>query len=226
MLPGIGRGQAGHGSHRAGALGLEVSAPRRGEEARREHHHRRAEVPRGARGHDGRHELPVADGLRDEPGRGHRADLAVEPRRADGERGPDRCGRSLALQWTEQLPQHQGDRGLGDHPWDERRREGNGPLAAADPAAVPLLGRRRGSRRSSEGVQHLWPQPVRQGRHDDGRPVEAGGTEGGPGPARGPRHCAGLLRRRLAPDGWRPGHDLPAAGQRDAGGRPAVGPRS
>ena len=41
------------------------------------------------------------------------------------------------------------------------------------------------------------------------------GLKGGPGPAGGPRHRPGPLRRRLARDGRRPGHDLPAAGQRD-----------
>src|SRR4029078_3299559 len=53
--------------YRAGALGLEGSTRRRGQEPRLEHLHRRAEVHRGARWHDGWHKLPVADGLRDEP---------------------------------------------------------------------------------------------------------------------------------------------------------------
>jgi hypothetical protein len=36
---------------------------------------------------------------------------------------------------------------------------------------------------------------------------------------------AQVITTAVARDGWRPGHDLPAAGQRDAGERPAVGPR-
>ena len=70
------------------------------------------EVPDGAhlhrrpRRHRRRRVLPHADGLRHQPGRRHRPKLAVQPRRADGKRGPDRSGQSLVVQRAEQLPHH------------------------------------------------------------------------------------------------------------------------
>jgi Protein of unknown function (DUF1552) len=85
----------------AGAVGLSEPSEGRGQATRPGDRRRDGKVPRDSRRNDGRHKLPVADGLRDEPGRGHRADLAVEPRRADGECGPDRLGRSLGLQRAE-----------------------------------------------------------------------------------------------------------------------------
>ncbi len=122
-------------------------------------------------GHDGRPELPLADGVR------HRArgrlppDLGVQPLGADGERGRDRRRQPVALQRPQQLPQRRGDRRRGRHARHDRRGEGLRPLVPGDPVSPPFRRRQQRTRRPGEGLQRLRLQHLRQRFHLPGHAV-------------------------------------------------------
>ena len=110
------------------------ASDRRAQAARSGHHGGTAGIPRRARRHDGRAELPLAAGSLD----ALRADLGIEPIGAHGKRRRDRRRQSVAVQRPQRLPQHQRDRRPGHRAGNDRQGEGHRPLVAADSASLSL----------------------------------------------------------------------------------------